>query len=99
MLYVKITRHFPYSPLHLPQEQFTKKIESLERLLKEERDRAKAAEKQVEQRVEEQTAITDDAKIWHREKDILQQEVWRHSVSASAFNHALLCASCELVLF
>ena len=57
------------------QEQFTKKIESLERLLKEERERAKAAEKQVEKRLEEQTAITDDAKIWYREKDLLQQEV------------------------
>ena len=73
-----------------PQEQFTKKIESLERLLKEERERAKAAEKQMEKRVEEQTAITDDAKIWYREKDILQQEVGSHGISTSVSTFASL---------
>ncbi len=64
------------------QDQLSKKVESLERLLGEERDRAKAAERQMEQRVEQQTAITDDAKIWHREKDILQQEVCDSCTSA-----------------
>ena len=73
-----------------PQEQFTKKIESLERLLKEERERAKAAEKQMEKRVEEQTAITDDVKIWYREKDILQQEVGSHGISTSVSTSASL---------
>ena len=73
-----------------PQEQFTKKIESLERLLKEERERVKAADKQMEKRVEEQTAITDDAKIWYREKDILQQEVGSHGISTSVSTSASL---------
>ena len=49
----------------------------------------------MEKRVEEQTAITDDAKIWYREKDILQQEVGSRgnstSVSASALSGITSC--------
>ncbi len=52
-----------------------RRIESLEQLLKEERERARAAEKQNELRDLQQTGLTDDAKLWQREKDILQQEV------------------------
>ncbi len=73
------------------QEQFGKKVESLERLLKEERERAQAAERQMERRVEEQTAITDDAKIWHREKDILQQEVGFLDFLSRASGVTFLC--------
>ena len=52
----------------------------------------------MEKRVEEQTAITDDAKIWYREKDILQQEVGSRGISTSGSASALSGAtSCSII--
>ena len=57
------------------QEQFLKRIASLEVLLKEERQKNTTAEKMRAVQDDVQHALTDDAKLLQKEKDILKKVV------------------------
>lgn len=60
------------------QNQFRKRIDCLERLLAEERQKLAATEKKLALVSTENisTAMSDDAKLFAREKELLQAEVW-----------------------
>jgi len=62
------------------QEQFKKRIRSLETLLAEERKKVSYLEKKIENTPRDNIsfAMSDDAKLHMREKELLQSEVIKH---------------------
>ena len=57
------------------QGQFLKRIECLERLLAEERQKAEDAQKKAALKDSEQKAASNDKELKDKEKQIVQQEV------------------------
>ncbi|CAH1773162.1 unnamed protein product [Owenia fusiformis] len=65
----------PATVLREWEEHFMKRITSLERLLAEERQRSRAAEKRMELRDSPRSDIRDDISLLYREKELLSDEV------------------------
>lgn len=79
------------------QNQFRKRIDCLERLLAEERQKLAATEKKLALVSTENisTAMSDDAKLFAREKELLQAEVWSNNGTVAV----LRCIQTSLIFY
>ena len=68
------------------QAQLMKKVENLERLLAEERQKVQAAEKRLQMREETQAQQEEHSKMHSKEMSVIQQEVSNTTRRCRSFN-------------